>query len=105
MTQDKRTPSAKYPFVIDQLFICPRCGGRAFGTIAEKRKRDGGVAWSKAEGHCGTVGCSFTWQRRNDWRVFVFTYRASTRTEFNRRFEEYDRVSLNPRDHEGRICR
>jgi hypothetical protein len=63
-SDNKHSVSAESPPLrgfLSVLFVCPTCGVfDRFGTL------DGGL-----RGCCRFNGCSFTWLRHHDWRVFV----------------------------------
>jgi hypothetical protein len=47
-----------------ETFSCPMCGGYRFGSYTED---------DKMIGHCNSHGCTFRWDRKDDWAVFVQT--------------------------------
>lgn len=51
---------------IKPRFVCPRCGGFAFGTSQQ--------AGEESMGHCHSEGgyrcAGFSWKRSEDWKVF-----------------------------------
>ena len=76
-------------YSLDYLFVCPTCGQNAFGTVCTEKAARGGIDWDRAVGHCHGLRCGFTWARRDDWKVFVFTIKPRSRAEFERRMAEW----------------